>query len=368
MGLINKKVFIGLFFISVLGLLAVIESFDAKVSWQMVDDVSDQLDLSLRKQLESEKEDALRFAIILSQDQALIDALAEDDEDKGYAVLSTVMNSVKQYTHTLVRSQIITKDYLIFARSWDNIYAGMYLGNHRQDLSYFKTQREPRVSIEVGRRLGIKATVPIYKKNSLLGFVEVLQFFDGTTDFFQKFGIDLYVLMDYDFYDIAVLMQNNPTVGSHIVANRRYNTVNLKTLQRIDMKVLRHQRVILKDDKYIFYTPMHDGEGNNLGAYVFVMAKEDIEYFGEKEKELSFLVTFSRNNLYDIVKKGQNGNRIYRSGYDKELLYLKDTVAEEDKELFMEEAYEILELYSKEELISMMLKHREIRKIEGKIR
>lgn len=358
------------FSILISGLLFVIFQLNREVSWQAVENVSDQFSLSLRKELDEEKENALRFALVLAQNSAIKNALEEDDEDAGFDKLKQIMKNVKKHIHTLVRAQIITADYRVFARSWDrdNLFSGMPLDVYRSDLDYFKLHRDPRVSIEVGRRLGIKATVPVYEEDRLLGFVEVLQFFDASTDFFHKFGIDLYVLLDDSYYNTAVLMQNNPTAAWYIVANRGYNMVNLKTLQRTDFKILRKQRVLLQDNKYIFYEPMKNGQAETIGAFVFVMPKKGLEHFVDKDEDISFLLTFSRSNLYDIVKKEQYENKVYHSGYDKALLSLKDTVPEEDRELFMEEARDILSSYTKEELIAMMLRYKLSRRIEGEIR
>jgi len=368
----KKQLWFLLPFALVIALLAwAVGNLNREVSWQIVDEVSDQLSLSLRTELGNEKDDALRFALVLSENDALRQALLEDDEDAGFAVLKQVMDAVQKNTPILVRAQLITADSRIFARSWDadNLFAGMPLDTYRADLEEIVLRKKPRASIEVGRRLGIKATVPVYAAdNTLLGFVEVLQFFDASTDFFHKFGIDFYVLLDDSYYNTAVLMQNNPAVAWYIVGNRRYNNVNLKVLQRLDFKKLRKERVMLKENKYIFYEPMQNGAGETIGAFVFVMPKKGIEHFADTGENLSFLLAFSRNNLYDIVKKEQYENRVYHSGYDKALLSLKDTVPEEDRELFMEEARDILSTYSKEELIALMLRYKLSRKINGEIR
>jgi len=352
-------------------LLISIFGLKSEISWKVVDDVSDQLSLSLRSELDKEKENALRFAIVLSENSDILNALVEGDDEFGYMKLKHIMTNVNQHVNnTPIRAQIITRDYNIFARSWDseNMYSGMPLGVYRQDLEYVKRYKKPKVAIEVGRRLGIKATVPIYKRNKLQGFVEVLQFFDDSTNFFHKFGIDLYVLLNDSYYNTAVLMQNNPNVSRYIVSNRSYNMVNLKLLQRTDFKSLRKQHVLLHENKYIFYEPMHNGQAETIGAYVFVMSKTDLESFARSGENLSFLLAFSRNNLYEIVKKEQYDNKVYHSAYDTTLLSLKDTVPQEDRELFMEEAKDVLSSYSKEELIAMMLRYKMSRRIKGKIK
>lgn len=344
--------------------------FNREVAWQVVNEVSDQLSLSLRAELKDEEDEALQFALVLSEDSGLKHALATDDDEAGFRHLKHLIETVHKNTSKLVRAQIITADLAVFARSWDsdNLFAGMPLDTYRQDLEAIIAHKRPRVSIEVGRRLGIKATVPIYAQATLLGFVEVLQFFDRSTDFFHKFGIDLYVLLDDRFYNTAVLMQNNPTAAWFLVANRRYNTVNLKVLQRIDMKQLRKEKVMRIEDKYLFYERMMNGQGDDIGAFVFVMPKSSIDHFADSGENLSFLLAFSRRNLYDIVKKEQYENRIYHSGFDKDLLTLKDIVPEEDREQFMLEAHTVLSHYTKEELIALMLQHKLAQKVKGEIR
>lgn len=354
----------------VIALVLVTTRFKEEASWQIVDEVSDQLSLALRTELKNEEEEALRIALVFSENDTIRHALANEDDEQAFLTLKRIIQSIQNNSSTIIRAQIITADATVFARSWDseNLFSGMPLDTYREDLNDVITHRKPRASIEVGRRLGIKATVPMYANDTLLGFVEVLQFFDHSTDFFHKFGIDLYVLLDDSYYNTAVLMQNNPSVAWYLVANRRYNSANLKVLQRLNMQQLGKEQALLKENKYIFFEPMYNGAGKRIGAFVFVMPKKGMEHFTARGEDLSFLLAFSRNNLYDIVKKEEFENKVYHSGYDKDLLTLKDTVPEEDQELFMEEARDVLSTYSKEELIALMLQHKLARKITGEIR
>ncbi len=351
-------------------LMISIFGLETKISWSLADNVSDQLSLALRSELNQEKDDALRFAIVLSENSDLTNALSEDDDEFAHMKLKHIISSINKHVDKPIRAQIITPEYLIFTRSWDedNTYSGMPLEAYRSDLDEVKSHKKPRVSIEVGRRLGIKATVPVYHENKLQGFIEVLKFFDDTTSFFHKFGVDLYVLLDDSYYNTAVFMQSNPIVDKYMVANRSLNMVNLKLLQRSDFKKLRQERVLHKENKYVFYEPMHNGQAEIIGAFVFVVTQESLESFSKSSDDLSFLLAFSRSDLYDIVKKEEYDNRVYHSGYDKALLSLKDTLPHEDRELFIEEATETLNSYTKEELIAMMLHHKVSKRIKGKIK
>lgn len=147
-----------------------------EVKEQKIYHIMDQMTLTLESELKSHKMDDLKMALFLSKNKAIVDALENDDEDLGYKILSDITTTIKNDTNILIRAQIITKELNIFARSWDDIYAGMPIGDYRTDLKYFETHTTPRTSIEIGRRLGIKATVPIYKDGEFLGFVEVISF------------------------------------------------------------------------------------------------------------------------------------------------------------------------------------------------
>lgn len=368
--LADKRIIAGVFLAIAIVLGGVLWYLEKKATYQTLERLSDQLSMGLNNQLEKERSTALRYALILSQNTALSDALEQEDEDKGFKILSEVMESIKLHTDSLIRSQIITSDYIIFARSWDNSYAGMPLDYHRPDLLYFQTHKNPRSAIEVGRKLGVKATVPVYYQKNMIGFVEVVSFFESTQEYFDRLGIDLYILMDERFYETAVFMQENPTIGKkYILANPKYTQSDLKLLNGVDFKTLKTARVIFSGGRYLFYEPMVNGEGESIGAFVFSLSPKQVNtYAHSDEEDISFLIHLSRNELYDVMVKKSLDKGQFQSVYDKELLYLKDTVPAEDREVYLQEARERLNAYSKEELIGILLDYKVTREIKGEIR
>jgi hypothetical protein len=114
---------------------------------------------------------------------------------------------------------------------------------------------------------------------------------------------------------------------------------------------------------------MTNGEGETIGAFVFSLSPQQIStYAHSDEEDLSFLIHLSRSELYDIMAKKSLGNAQFQSVYDKELLYLKDSVPPEDRELYLEEARERLNAYSKEELIGILLDYKVTKEIKGEIK
>lgn len=366
----NKKA-IGSIFLAVMVFLgAAFWYFKQEVTSQTLERLSDQLSLTLNNQLDKERATALRFALILGQNTALGEALENDDEERGFKVLSETMEPIKVHTNSLIRAQVITSDYIIFTRSWDRSYAGMPLNYFRPDLLYFQNHHKPRSEIEVGRKLGIKATVPVYYKQNMIGFVEVLSFFEPAQEYFDHLGIDFYILMDKSFYNIAVFMQENPIVANkYILANPKYTQSDLKLLNGIDFKALKNARILFNGEKYLFYQPMKNGGGKTIGAFVFSLtAKQISNYANSDQEDISFLIHLSRDQLYDMMAKESLGNAIFQTSYDKELLYLKDVVPPEDRELYLQEARERLNAYSKEELIGIMLDYKVSKEVKGEIK
>jgi len=333
-----------------------------------MDHILEQSSVVLDQQVKEKQMDALQLATVLSKDSALIYALENDDEDLGYKILSHTIQSIDENTGRFIRAQIITSEYNIFARSWDDIYAGMPLGDYRTDLNYFKTYKKSRASIEIGRRLGIKATVPIYDDEKLLGFVEVISFFESITDFFSNIGIDLYVLMDQKHLDIAVFMRDNLIVGDYVLANRNYNHAHIQTLKNLDFKYLKANRIVEIDGKYIFYETMSTSASEIIGGYLFVLPKKYLDYFRDPEDDISFLVNVTRSSLYDVTKKEQYGDTIYDKENIESLLYYKDIVSKDEKKELLDKAYHKLNNYSKDELIQLILEKKVIKKIDGKIK
>jgi len=202
----------------------------------------------------------------------------------------------------------------------------------------------------------------------LLGFIEIISFFDSITDFFKNMGIDLYVLMDDKYFDIAVFMKENETVDKYIIANRNYNHNNIYTLTNIDFKSLKVNRILHVDDKYIFYENMYNSNRESIGLFIFVLAEKYIEYFKEDKDEASFFINLTRNNLYDVIKESKYENVFTDKSDIKALLEFKDTVAKEDRREYMEVIYKKLDKYTKDELIQLVLEQKSVNKVSGKIK
>lgn len=90
----NKKVIAAVFLV-IMGILGgIFFRLERQVTAQTLQRLNDQLSIALNNQLDKEQSTALRYALILSQNGALGDALEQDDEEKGFKILSDVMKSI----------------------------------------------------------------------------------------------------------------------------------------------------------------------------------------------------------------------------------------------------------------------------------
>jgi len=364
--LLNKII---ITFVVILSIILISTFYVRKVlKEQKIDTIKDQLSITLENQLETHMMDDLKTAIFLSKNEALINALENDDEDLGYTLLSGILNTIELNTDIHIRAQIVTKELNIFTRSWDDIYAGMPIGDYRTDLEYFKTHKTPRSSIEIGRRLGLKSTVPIYKNGEFLGFVEVISFFKSITEFFSTLGVDLYVLLDFKHMDSAVLMTQNLSVCESVIANRNYNYSHIQTLQNVELKTLKLDGIKYKDNKYIFYENMYNGSSEVIGGYIFVLPERYLDYFRNPNDDISFLINVTRSSLYDVIKEDKYEKNVYDDFSANSLLDFENIIDKEDRQIFLDEAYSKFDKYSKDELIQIMLNRRIIKKVDGRIK
>ena len=321
------------------------------------------------KRLTEQKSNALTLAILLAQNEALKRALLDLDEERGHQILSTSLDVLKRYTFNKdIRAQVIAKDLTIFARSWDKEYSGMPIEGFRKDLSNFKITK-PKVSIETGRLLTIKATAPLKNGYKIIGYVEIISFFESLAKKLRQEGIEMIALMRDRFLNVATLMRENPQLQGFVVSNTNYNDFVLKRLKKIDLAKLQRDG-LLYDGKYLYVVvPMRNSVGEDLGMFVLALDKKSREIFEKFQEKISFFLSFDKSEFANIIDLWEHPQGNFRSVYDRSVLeFLSKNEDEEIKKEFENEAREILQGYSKDELIDIILqKYRRV-PIEGEIK
>ncbi len=362
------KYILAFILIAIIVISILLTKINSNINEQTINFAIDKSKVALQSQFNKEKIDALKIGLLLAKNKQLIDALENEDEDLGYEILYNITKNIKKHTSEQLRIQIITSDKLIFARSWDDVYAGMPIGDYRKDLEYFKKSTNPRASIEVGAMLTLKTTIPVYRDNLLLGFIEVISLFDNVTTYLKNMGLDLYVLMDDKYANISVLMRNNAVIDDFIIANKNYNNKNISILNHLNFEALVSGDIEYKDRNYIFSQDMLNGNGKKIGIFVFVISKTNLEYFKTYSNEPTSFINLSKDELYKTASNSQYKDIYSEKLYIQTLLSVKDKIPSKDKLNHTQLIRAQFKDYTKDELINFILNKKKVKNIHGEIR
>ena len=361
----NKFLLYAIFIILVLLFTSVV-FFVKNDSEDKLINFGDEIVKNFRVGLDYEKVDLLSFSMALSEDGELKNALIDDDEGKGHKILSNISERFKKYTHLKsLRLQVLTPDFFIFARSWDEGFEGMPIWWFRNDLV---KNNEPKVGMETGRLLTFKATIPIRSSNKIIGYLEVIKLIDEFSIKLRNRGIELFSLMDEKYLKQAELMRDFPRINNYVVANQNFNQQLLYKVQKLDWHTFLAKNYIYKENMLYLHEPMYNGVGKQIGYYLLVIPDDALNKLKKKSDSLSFFTQFSDEDIKKVVNAWEHPYGSFRNSYDKDLISLLPKLKKEDKENLELEAKSILREYSKEELIDMVLFNRHKEKKVGEIK
>ncbi|MDF1882680.1 hypothetical protein JHD49_01860 [Sulfurimonas sp. SAG-AH-194-C21] len=308
----------------------------------------------LSEKVAREKAKAFNFALALSQNETLQKAIKNNNAKKSYMILKNYMNTIETFSGSQVRIQIVSKEYVMFARSWDNTDAGVNLTANRPDLQEVRRTLTPHLSFVAARRLVLIASIPIIKEGEFIGFLEVIQRFGELEKYFSNYGIGLLVLLDTKYEKQAVLLKKNQRISNMIVANSGANINHIKILKKINLETLRNHGFVKQDKHVFFYKSIFNAEDENIGSFILILSEERLKLFSAFETELDTFFTYARKDIYNSVTTKKKLSP-YNNLSNKELLTLKNCAYNEDRIYIEEKLSTELQSYTKNELISLLL-------------
>ncbi len=328
--------------------------------------LGDAIISSFRAGLDYEMVDLLSLSLALSEDGELKNALTTENETKGYLILSKITERFKKYTHIkTLRIQVLTPDFFIFARSWDEGYEGMPLWWFRDDLDSLKNNIRPKVGMETGRLLTLKATIPMRSGDKVLGYLEVIKFIDEFTLKLRKKGIELFALMDEKYLEQAELMRDFPRFNGYVVSNQNYNQQYMDKIEVLDWESLLLKNYWYEDGILYLYEPMMNGQGKKIGLYLLCIPEDALKKYEKEKQSVSFFTQFSDEDIEKVVDAWKNPHDSFRNEYDKNIVGLLSKLNQEDKFELEIEAKRILQNYSKDELIDIVIENKHNEKKSG---
>jgi hypothetical protein len=271
------------------------------------DYISKNIDI-LEENLNLEKQYALALSLMISKNKAIQNALVSNNQQLALYEIHKVLNDIKTSTKIdNIDIQIHTRDTRAFARNWDTSdYFGVKLDAFRKGLLRVKETKEPFVSVELGKRLNIKAISPIFdEERNFIGSIEVIMDFKNIKQRLKKFNLSMIALLDKKYIDIAVDLKEHKQLGNYFVVEKNYSQGLFEKLEK-NSKILLKERFFYKiDDDVIALVPMKSLGIEEVGVIALAIGSVDKAVYTYSLDELTLENSeyiYNANNREVIIK------------------------------------------------------------------
>lgn len=146
--------------------------------------------------IDEQKRYALSLSILLSEDKELINSFINKNRKQSFDIINTKIKTLKNFQNSNFQVQIHNKDLSTYLRNWDFNIKNIKLASFREGLVKVKDSKKPLVSIELGKRLNIKAISPIIHNNKFIGSIETIIDFKYISQYLEKKDFKLFILLD----------------------------------------------------------------------------------------------------------------------------------------------------------------------------
>jgi len=350
-----SKIYFSISFIVLIILLASIFFFKEQGHKDKLQELRRYAVADFEKVLAYENANLLSFALALSEDGALKEALYNEKEAESYQILFKIADRFKKNTHIEhLRLQLLTNDFVILAQNWKKESYGTPLF-FRHDLDKLKENPRPKVGIETGRRLTFKATIPIEYKHEKIGYLEVIKFIDELAAKLRQQNIELFALMNPKHIVKNSLMRDFPRLKGYVIANENYNNKLKPKIEEIDWNRLKSVRYVKHKGRFFILKEMLNGENTVIGQYLLILNSKKFKEYQEKNQNVSLLTRFSDEDIYNYVKRWKRPMGGFHTFEEQEWIKLFPYLRQEDREDVRQMLKGKLQSYKKEELIDILL-------------
>lgn len=218
--------------------------------------------------LEEDKKQALSFAILLKNDKEFLESFTKNDKRKTFEIIKKKLAQLELVQPKKFRIQVHDKNLYTYIKSWDATYKSENLEGFRKGLVEVKHTKKHLVSIELGKRLNIKAIVPIIENGIFLGSIEVITEFETLSHILKQRGYQFFVLLDDKYLDIAVDLAHNTKLKNYVICNKVEDIALLNPLENIDIKNLGEFGYLINTQISIGYFTIYDIEKRKLGFMI----------------------------------------------------------------------------------------------------
>lgn len=214
--------------------------------------------------LEEQKRYALSLSILLSEDENIIQLYTDNNREELFNTINKKISILKKLQNSHFEVQVHTKDLNTYIRSWDYSIKDIPLFSFRQGLVKVKNEKKPLVSIELGKRINIKAISPIVKNSEFIGSIEVIIGFDYLENELKQKGYNLFILLDNKYLNIASSVKGNKTIDGFTLVNQ----FNDKYEYNFDLKTFKDYGYFSDEKLGFSYFTYYSLKREKLGYFI----------------------------------------------------------------------------------------------------
>ncbi len=216
--------------------------------------------------LEEEQRHAMSLSLLISQDKEFLKAYYANNKKLAFDTINKkikILNSIESYP---VDVQVHDKNSNCYLKSWDYNATSLPLASFREGIVFVKQSKKPIVSIEVGKRLNIKAISPILKDGKFEGSVEVIEGFGHLLEKLLEHGYITFILLNKKFLPIATSLKNHQKIqNKFLLVNDTYEKEGLNALQNSDLSSLGSYGYFSKEKFFFGYFGIRNLHNKNIG-------------------------------------------------------------------------------------------------------
>ncbi len=195
--------------------------------------------LLTRNMLDEEQQHALSLSLLLSEDKSFLKAFYNKNRKKTFDIIYQKLLSLKKLQKYTFEVQVHDKNLHTYLRSWDFSIKDVPLASFRRGLVLVKKYKKPLVSIEVGKRLNIKAISPIIKDGVFQGSIEVIEGFSHLHKKLSEQGYSFFILLDKKYLPIATTLKKQPLLhNKFVLVNKIYDKISFDNLKNASLDKL----------------------------------------------------------------------------------------------------------------------------------
>ncbi|RXJ69277.1 hypothetical protein CRV08_04510 [Halarcobacter ebronensis] len=283
MKIINRWIFIILIFTALLLSFIFYQLTLVNKTHNLINRLENSL-TTTRYLFEEQKRYALSLSILLSEDKEILDSFVKHNRAESFDIVNRKIVLLKKLQNSQIDVQMHNSDLTTYIRSWNFSIKDVPLESFRYGIVKVHKDKKPSVSIELGKRLNIKAISALIKDDKMIGSLEVIIGFDYLENELKQRGLDTFILLQNSYLDIADTLKNNIKIGNFTLVNDKNKEI--AALSKVDISKLKDYGYFTSDDKAFSYFSIYSFKREKL-AYIIVSLsnKDNISIYNSYEKD-----------------------------------------------------------------------------------